>query len=257
MTSEVTNKTLTPKRAIIVYQDKSGYKYFLESREIKREGDRYSLMTAIPLANDVMKQMAMSYMKSASQKIDFGGLISEHLLYGDNKPGMTIVMWYRPTMKKILHFSASLKIKSDAEVQLPPTLYLVINQELYIFAMMDSKRPDLKTKLYNAPFFNTYENGKICLGSAKIGKMKADTFEGEADRFERAFYMAEQTHTSSGTICKTPLTKLWPALLKSKTPFPVKKELLPHKNYKSLGDLINKLIMKNHNTDYGNYEEED
>jgi PRTRC genetic system protein B len=148
-------------------------------------------------------------------------------------------------MRRSLNFDNHKSIKSDMTANLPATLYLVIDAKLYLYALMSSERPDEKTKLYNAPFFNIYETGNVCLGTAAVGKHKARTFELEADRFERAFYMAEQ---NGGQLnqCKTPLVKLWNGLFKSKAAFPSKKELIQHSKYKTLGQLFEQLIPADH-----------
>lgn len=255
MNDSNTNIRLMPKRAIVVYENKRKDNYYLESREIKNADGKYILMAPVPLASNVLKEVARSYMKKNSFEMSFGGLIDEHLLYGINKPGLTAVMWYRKATQRSLNFSASLKIKGASSVQIPATLYLVVNTNLYLYALMTSDRPDLKTKIYNAPFFNIYEDGNVCLGTAPIGRQKGKTFEKEAERFERGFYMAEQNHGAIKNQCKTALSNLWTRLIKTKAAFPSKQELIQHPKYKTVGDLVQKLIGQNSNDD--DYDEED
>ena len=121
----------------------------------------------------------------------------------------------------------------------------MLNGKLYIYALMTDQRPTLSTKLYRAPFFNIYGDGNVCLGTAKIGKQKAKTYELEAERYERGFFMAEQSGGQSLNNCKTPLSKLWPALINNKAPFPSKAELVQHSTYKTFGTLLSKLIGNN------------
>lgn len=246
MNDSQTNKRLSPAMAIIIYQDKNVYQpnCYLEKREIKLVGDKFKLMAPVPMADEAMKEIAKIYNKRRSADIAFGGLISPHILLGLNKSGITAVMWYRPAMKRSLNFSSQLKIKSSVQVNVPATLYVVKNTELYLFALMSDDRPDLKTKLYKAPYFNIYEDGRVCLGTARVG-MKQNTYEKEADRFERGFYMAEQNGGNSDHNCKTPLAKLWNNQIKSTSPFPSKKELIQHPKYKTLNDLLQKLIGSN------------
>ena len=241
MNKESVNTRLSPKSVITVYSDKGGYKYYLEERKVKVFKGKMALLAPIALADDALKSLANSYMKSNSTNMEIGGMIASHLLYAINKPGQTVIMWYRPEMKRALNFSASLEIKDSTDVHIPAVLFLLVNNTLYVFALMTSERPSNTTKLYNAPFFNTYTDGKVCLGSANVGRYKLATFEKEANRFETGFFMAEQTH---GTItsCKTPLKALWPKVIKSNKPFPSKTELVQHAKYKTVGELINKVI---------------
>lgn len=254
MNDTYSNTKLHPQKAVVIYSNKAGSEFYLESREIKNRNGKYEMMAPVALADNVLQQIAKSYMKTNSVDMHFGGIIAPHLLHGSNKPGQTVVIWYRPAMKKQLNFSASLRIKGESLVNIPATLYVVINNKLYLFALMTDERPDLKTKIYNAPFFNIYDDGNVCLGTAPVGKQKAATFDGEAQRFERAFYMAEQNGGNSENNCKTPLAKLWGQLIKTKAPFPSKKELIQHKQYKTLGGLVTKLITNNSNDD--DYDEQ-
>lgn len=246
MNSELINKRLVPKQAVIIYEEKSQYstEFYLETREIEKKDGRYLFMAPQPMPKDTMKKIAGSFIKRNSLEMEFGGLISAHLLMGINRPGTLAVLWYRPAMLKNLNFSASLDIKGDKTVSIPATLYLVLNQSLYVFALASDDRPGQATKLYNAPFFNIYEDGRVCLGTAKIGKTRSRTFELEADRFERGFYMAEQ---NGGNLvpCKTDLKALWRQQIKKGEPFPIKQELLQHKKFKTLGDLIDKMVGNN------------
>lgn len=247
MNNKIANKRLIPRRAIIVYADRiDGYEgnqnYYLESREIKNVAGKYSMMAPVPLGNNVIKDIAMTFLKSNSVKMDMSGFIPEHILYGTNTPGRTVVMWYRPGMKRSLNFSSHLGIKGDSFIYTPACLYLVINRNLYIFGLMSNERPTLSTKLYNAPYFNIYSDGRVCLGTADVGKVKARTFQKEAERFESAFYRAEQNGGNTDRVCKLPLTKLWSTLIKKPVPFPSKNQLVPHSKFKTMGQLVDKLI---------------
>lgn len=237
---------MIPTKAIIIYKSTGSYSvdYFLENRDIKNVGGKYLFMTPIPLASNVLGDIAKMIIKKDVNDMNIGGLIAPHLLYGSYKPGKSVVVWYRPAMARVLNFESHLKIKGSTSANCPATLYVVINDKLYVYALMTNERPGPKTKLYNAPFFNIYADGNVCLGTANVGKRRADTFEKEAERFERAFYMADQTGGVSENNCKTPLVTLWNRVIKSKGPFPSKIELKQHLKYKTMGEMINKLIEK-------------
>ncbi len=239
-----TNNKISPTQVITIYNDRQKSVYYLEHRHVKSQGGKLTLQAPVPMGEDVFRNIAATFMKTKAAVLRFDGLIPEHILYGYNELGKTVVIWYRPAAKRTLNFSKSvISDFTEATVAVPATLYININDGLYIFALMDDKRPTLSTKLYAAPFFNIYHDGRVCLGSARVGK-RTSTFEGEAERFERALYLAEQNGGQSSTNCKTPLNKLWPAVLKSKKAFPSKAELQQHGTYKTLGALIDKLAGK-------------
>ena len=247
------NRQLHPKVVITVYRDQSKNNFYLESREVKNVGGKVLLGAAVPMADNIFRNMAVSYAKNNSFEMDFGGYISAHMLYGTNKLGKTMVCWYRPSMKRTLNFSASLGIKGNSVVYVPATFYVIINTKLYVYALMNDERPEWKTKLYNAPFFNIYKDGNVCLGSAQVGKYKAKTFEKEAERFETGFYMAEQNNVHNDRMCKSNPKTLWNRLIKEGSVFPSKNELQQHSKYKTVGELIENLIG---NKNGSNYEED-
>lgn len=251
MNRELTNNRVIPRRAIVVYSDNPGRNYYLESRDIVSRKGGYEFGAAVPMATSALQDVAKSFIKKNSVSMEVSGFIPDHLLYGINRVGLTAVAWYRPAMVRSLNFSKQLKIKGKSTAKIPATLYLVLNNNLYLFALMNDGRPCLSTKLYNAPYFNIYDDGRVCLGTANVGKIKAKTFEKEAERFERAFYMAEQNGGNTDGRCKSGLVRCWNTQLKGNKDFPSKKELIPHKKYKSFGELINKLIGDK------NYEQED
>jgi PRTRC genetic system protein B len=258
MNDSLTNRRYTPKLVIVVYADKQR-NYYLERSAIGNVNGKPTVLAPVPMDEDALKDIAKSYMKNNTFEMNVGGWMAPHLLYGVSNPGNTVVMWYRPAMKCNLNFSTALGMKgvdvaSNTVAEVPATLYVVKNNELFVFALMSDARPTAKTKLYQAPFFNIYTNGRVCLGSAKVGNQKAKTFELEAERYERGFYMAEQNGGQSGNACKTPLVTLWPRLIKTKAKFPSKEQLKQHKQYKTVGELMTKLFKDNN---HGSEDEDD
>jgi len=253
MNKELTNNALRPTRSIVLYQTGTTYSpdFYLESREIRLENGKYTFGAPQPLDKSTLKEIAATYMKKESFQMGFETLIPDHILFTRIQPGALVVMWHRPAQIKKLNFSASLNIKGESTVWIPPILYVVLNNNLYLFGLQADSRPNSKTKLYHAPFFNVYESGNVCLGTAPIGKYRAKTFPGEAERYERGFFMAEQ-NGGHNIPTKTPLAKLWNGLLRKKQVFPAKDELIQHSKYKTLSDLMTKLI-----GNVSNYEEID
>lgn len=242
-----TNRGMTPVRAIIIYTGDS--EYYLESRDIKKIDKKLQLLAPQPLSDTMMKDIAKLYAKNNSADMKHGSLIDSNMLYACNEPGKLIVMWYRPAMKRSLNFSKGTNLPAKAIAWVPATLYIVHNTKLYIFALMTDERPTGDTKIYKAPFGNIYVNGNVCIGSAHIGKRRAKTFEKEAARYERGFYMAEQNQFDGKNMTKTPMLKLWGQLIKSKEKFPSKKELKKHEKYETLEDIIEDLLGNEYDSD--------
>lgn len=238
MNSVKVNKRLTPQRAIIVYST-GGYnaEYYLESREFKPVKDKLTMMAPVPLEDQVMKSIASQYIKSTGSTVGHSKIIGPHILHGSFKPGEVFTVWYRSSMERELNFSAKLKIKK-VKVITPAILFAALNTKLFVFALETNERPDLNTKLFNAPFFNIYADGNVCLGSANIGR-RGTTFDDETLRFEAGFFAAEQNH-GIDNLHKIPLNKIWLQLIGKKQAYPIK-YMVQNKTYKTLGDLITKI----------------
>lgn len=239
-----TNKRFSPKMVLTIYADSEseyGRKYYLEQRDVVKVNGKVALTAGTPVSEDVLEKVAKSYIKKTAADVKQEGWMPEHLLFGSNKNGKTVVMWYRPAMVRNLNFSNSVIKTQKTTAKVPALLFLVISNKLYIYALMTNSRPDHKTKLYKAPFFNIYSDGNVCLGTADVGT-KSSSFEGEADRFERGFFLAEQNGGQSQSNCKTRLSRLWPQLLRTGAAFPSKAELKPQTGYKTVGELIEKLL---------------
>lgn len=237
MRSALINNKMFPQSLIVIYTDKQERDFYLESRAIISQDNGYSFGAAMPLEENKIKRLVKHYNQNVStfKTIVNPTIIPEHLLYGNSTEGETTVVWYRPAQSKAINFSKGLTLK-PAVVNIPATLYCIRKGGLYVFALKDNKRPDSKTPLYHAPFFNIYNDGAVCLGSANIGKA-GETFIDELERYEIGFYMAEQNGGTTEGRTKTPLVKLWKGLIKSQNPFDVK-ELVKHPKYKSLGHFL-------------------
>jgi len=248
MNREMANRSLTPKKVITIYGDRSkygSYTYFLEERDVLRNGDKYILGAARPMPEKIMADLAREYSAKKDQKLSFEPeIMSENILFAHSAEGNSVVIWWLPAGKRQLNFDKKLKIGPSGVLPHPGLLFVNINKSLYVFSVKDNNRPTKKTNLYNAPFFNVYEDGKICLGTANTGT-PTGYYQGEMRRFEIGFFAAEQNHSVGGAGAKTSLPNLWKSLLK-KNQFP-NTELLPHKTYKNIGDIFSKLIHKHIN----------
>lgn len=243
MNKNLQNTKLNPNCVLIVYRTAGKYneKYFIEKRDVTTVGGKQILAAAVPLSDEVMKKIALSYAKEEGTRLAMDKLIPEFLLHGSNDITKKLIIWYRPAMKRALNFSGNQTLSKvkDQSAMVPATLYALHNKELYVFALPNNQRPTEKTKLYNSPFFNVYSDGKVCKGTAHFSKA-TNSFGGEIERYERGFYMAEQGSMFNEKATKKPLRQIWASLLGTNTPFPVK-ELVQHKNFKTLSDLITKL----------------
>ncbi|ABM39578.1 PRTRC system protein B [Polaromonas naphthalenivorans] len=82
------------------------------------------------------------------------------------------MIWYTPACQRAMFFKTSSFTKDTFEAQgqlpTPGLVWLVMQGALYVYAYKGSGRPDKETKLYQAPFFNVWSQGKVCTGNAAM-----------------------------------------------------------------------------------------
>jgi PRTRC genetic system protein B len=137
-------------------------------------------------AGSPITRAALSDMFS-SLKVEVGvkGWISDRVLYvGDG-----MLAWWLAAGVRTL-FVKGLAAGMAAH---PPLVFAVIGSQWYVWALKDNERPNPHTQLMNAPYFNVYKNGDICVGNVKLPATLAPETTGE---FERAFFESRFTHAS-------------------------------------------------------------
>lgn len=121
-------------------------------------------------------------------------LLPENLLVGDSD----LMMWWTPSSRRRLFFETSDKtFNADVnghEVLQPALLFMALAKGgLYICALGESKRPDLATTLWRAPYFNIYDNGHMCQGTYRFPEVCRAT---EIRRWEKGFFDTHFSHTN-------------------------------------------------------------
>jgi len=131
------------------------------------------------------------------------------------------IMWWRPAIDTRVFFNNKQIGKKNAVVPHPPLLFVVAFGRWYVFALPSNTRPAPETELKVSPYFNVWDHGHICAGSAKVPDgLCIDTL----DRWEAAFFESQFTHPNgSKRITSHPTSDfaLWNELLAGKhTHFP-------------------------------------
>jgi PRTRC genetic system protein B len=237
MNDVLASARMMPRKVITLYSDAQERSYYLTERAVATVAGKPVLLPAVPLPDETLKDIARSYADSKTVNLSHSGMIPDNIVYTYNAIGKTVVAWTRPALQTFLNVSHGL-IKGDLLVKLPPLFFCSVNDSLYVFAMKDGGRPEYSTKLFHAPFMNVYVEGRVCLGSAKVGQ-RTKYFDKEVERFERGFFMAEQGGGCQYDIEK--LSELWRNLNGKADEFPTS-FLKPIKtNYNTVGDMLAKL----------------
>ncbi len=179
--------TYNPKMAIIVYEAEQDQSVYLEQRDIA--GGKMGAGRPLSKAciTDVIRTLAED-----DENIDkgFHGIIPGNLLYADTTTGHTKLVWYNPPQKRTAYLVEALGIP-DGDLWVPGIVYMAENNALSVFAFK-GKTP--KNRLYRAPFFNIYDGGKVCLGTAKAKKPSQQTYIEAIEYWEKLFWTSEFSH---------------------------------------------------------------
>lgn len=120
-------------------------------------------------------------------------------------------LWFQPAEK---HESAELvKLSGDLFPQ-PPLLFIAAHHTLRVFALATTARPNARTALYHAPYWNVNSFGTLCAGSTRLPD---ELVPENTAAFEEGFYKSRFTHPSAqGRTSVTPHSALWIKLVNRK-----------------------------------------
>jgi PRTRC genetic system protein B len=105
------------------------------------------------------------------------------------------MVWWMPACVRPVFFNNKELGKRGEKVPHPPLLFVVVKDRWYVFALAKNERPDENTVLHHAPYFNVYDDGSICTGSAATPKGIAAS---AIPAWEAAFFDSEFTHINGG-----------------------------------------------------------
>lgn len=136
------------------------------------------------------------------------------------------VVWYTKPQTRKLYFTESLGLASQ-ELPLPALVWVADKSRLSVFALKGKGKPRLNMPLYNAPFFNLYHNGNVCMGSVDVRISQSAALEEFITAWEGYFFGSYFSHLIGGhNPIKGNLISLYQRLADTGSPFPVE-ELVP------------------------------
>ncbi|MEX3638870.1 PRTRC system protein B [Paraburkholderia sp. BR14320] len=105
-----------------------------------------------------------------------------------------VTWWCRPTTRRVF-FDCPEFGTVTAVVPHPGLVFQARNTGFYVYAVDGAARPTPDTPLYEPPYFNTWDHGSICIGSARVpDRIDIASINGwECGFFESAF-----THPNAG-----------------------------------------------------------
>lgn len=183
-------KKYTPKGALIIYKCENCYseqQYYLETRPVKNDG---TLGVARSVSADFIKGMVKTF--KTEEEMQPHGLMPHNFLLADSRLGHEKYIWWTPPGKKQLYFSSQVAIE-DGVYHMPGCVFVAEKEKLQVFCF-HKRKPKFDEKLIFGPFFNYYEDGRICLGNAKMEWPKDITWKDVQTHWEKLFWGSINSH---------------------------------------------------------------
>lgn len=211
-----------PKSALVFYQSNGLDKeVYVEHFDMDKNGtpvnahpltEREAGALAKALTTEKQKQSA--FLKSE-------GILPTNILHINPSRDKEAVIWYTKAQKRTLYFVDGLKIPNGT-ANVPPMVWQATKNSLRVFALASGRRPTEKTPLYFAPFFNIYEDGRVCMGSVTINIKNSTSLEEFTHAWEDYFFNSYFSHLlGSRSPIKGNCVSLWKDLIETGNSFPM------------------------------------
>ncbi|MDR5826040.1 PRTRC system protein B [Caballeronia sp. LZ043] len=105
-----------------------------------------------------------------------------------------VMWWCRPAMRRVFFDCPELGRRS-AVVPHPGLVFRAALNGFSVFALQEDGRPTPESRLHEPPYFNTWDGGKICIGSAHVPR-RVDV--ASIDGWESGFFESAFTHPNHG-----------------------------------------------------------
>jgi PRTRC genetic system protein B len=210
-----------PKSALVFYESKGLDKeVYVEHFDMDRNG---TPINAHPLTEREAGALAKALMTEKEKQSAFlksGEILPTNILHINPSRDKGAVIWYTKSQKRPLYFIEGLGIPSGQSF-VPAMVWQATKNSLRVFALSTCRRPTEKTPLYYAPFFNIYEDGRVCMGSVSIEIKESACVEEFTKAWEDYFFNSYFSHLlGENSPVKGNCVTLWKDLVTSDRTFP-------------------------------------
>jgi PRTRC genetic system protein B len=198
--------------ALLIYGDRQNH--FVTRHTVQsQDGASPTLGPAQPLTEAFVDSLARSLHGSVKAEV-----LPDHVL----AKGDRMIAWWTPARRRQMFYQNSedkAVVLNGCTFPQPPLVWRVENGDLIIRALSENKRPEAKTKLAFAPFWNLSDSGRVCLGSMR---RPDNATVASIESWERGFYESAFTHSNVGRLTrhKRGFDGLWGELAGKRRTFP-------------------------------------
>ncbi len=225
-----------PTKAFIVYTSQEEQENsYVESFDFDKRG---RMINAHPLTEQETEKLAQIMLANTERQgkcFDTKGILPANLLFlrsGNNG----CAVWHTPNQHRQLLFIEGLGLLSGI-YPVPPLLWKATRDSVSVFAIKTTARPDIKTELFEAPFFNIYSTGNVCMGTVDIEINDDEGLEVFMKQWEDYFFNSRFSHLlSDRSPVKSNIIRLYKSLYITKKSFPLSELKKLTKSFKTLLD---------------------
>ena len=209
-------EALALKGALLVYEGRRDSFVSWHQVRTATEGGVPYLGEAEPLTTDFLRALAAGLGSRVSPEV-----LSPNILV---RTPETLVWWTRPQHRTMFFSEPSEagRALNGKRYPHPPLVFKTSGTQLWVRALTKDARPTADTKLKTAPYWNTNDQGYVCLGTMRTPE--DDGIE-SVQVWERGFFQSEFTHAyGAARLTSFPggFVALWKHLAGSSRAFPVK-----------------------------------
>lgn len=217
--------------ALLFYRSTSGEIYATQ-HDARVVDDRPVLLPGVPLTLDGLADFA----ELAAKRTSYRGFVHERVVY----LAPNTMAWWLPACTRRVWFATAGDLKDrSGDCNHPPLLFIANKRTWSVFALRTNERPHASTKLYQAPYFNVWDDGQICVGNADV----PETINSDAIApYENAFFRSRFTHSNADKLIRRRggAERLWLDLLDG-AEFPLHQLIVTKR---TLTDVVNDLTEK-------------
>ncbi|CAE6811401.1 hypothetical protein R69658_05421 [Paraburkholderia aspalathi] len=217
--------------ALLFYRSANGEIYATQ-HGARVVDDRPVLLPGVPMTLESLADFA----ELAAKRTSYRGFVHDRVVY----LAPNTMAWWLPACTRRVWFAAdNILGNRSGECKHPPLVFLVNKRSWSVFALRSNERPDADTKLYQAPYYNVWDSGEICVGNVDTpDAINSDSIA----PYEDAFFRSRFTHSNTEKLIRRRggAARLWLDLLEG-TEFPLH-QLVDTK--RTLANVINDLTDK-------------
>lgn len=215
--------------ALLLYRAKGNGAIYATQHAARIVDERPVLLPGTPVTLDGLAEFA----DLAGRRTSYRGFVHERVVYLAPK----VLAWWTPACTRRVWFQHNGKLaQRSGDCKHPPLVFVASRGAWRVYALRENARPDASTPLYQAPYFNVWSDGRICVGNADT----PEAINSESIKpYEDAFFRSRFTHANTDKLIKGRggAVRLWTTLLDG-ADFPLH-QLIDAKL--TLDDVVNKI----------------